>query len=137
MPRLGRAKILIALALCNCFYVLFILLLGRTRSNPKVDFPSSSEDESITQDTPVADSNAASSRDEVEVDVVVASLAKENTSWLHEYFPQWRKQIYIVNDPAAPLAVPQNKGRESMAYLTYVPCQIYHPANRRQSKDNP
>jgi Protein of unknown function (DUF3431) len=32
----------------------------------------------------------------------------------------WQNAIYHVNDPAAILHVPRNKGRESMAYLTFV-----------------
>lgn len=50
--------------------------------------------------------------------VVVASQASENASWLYEYFPDWEKNIYRVDDPSAPLTVPKNKGRESMVYLT-------------------
>ncbi|KAF2126795.1 hypothetical protein P153DRAFT_70073 [Dothidotthia symphoricarpi CBS 119687] len=52
--------------------------------------------------------------------VVVASQASENATWLDEYFPQWEKNIYRVDDPQAPLTVPKNKGRESMVYLTYI-----------------
>ncbi|KAH7385903.1 hypothetical protein BKA66DRAFT_415620 [Pyrenochaeta sp. MPI-SDFR-AT-0127] len=52
--------------------------------------------------------------------VVVASQASENATWLHQYFPDWEKNIYRVDDPNAPLTVPKNKGRESMVYLTYI-----------------
>lgn len=52
------------------------------------------------------------------VELVVASMKRQNTSWLVEFFPHWRKSIYIVDDQTAPLTVPTNKGRESMAYLT-------------------
>ncbi|KAK7948001.1 uncharacterized protein PG986_008887 [Apiospora aurea] len=34
--------------------------------------------------------------------------------------PAWRKRIYTVDDPHAPLTVPKNKGRESMVYLTHI-----------------
>jgi hypothetical protein len=50
--------------------------------------------------------------------VVVASQSSENATWLDEYFPEWEKNIYRVDDPNAPLTVPKNKGRESMVYLT-------------------
>lgn len=50
--------------------------------------------------------------------VVVASQASENATWLDEYFPQWEKNIYRVDNKSAPLTVPKNKGRESMVYLT-------------------
>jgi hypothetical protein len=52
--------------------------------------------------------------------VVVASQSSENATWLEEYFPEWEKNIYRVDDANAPLSVPKNKGRESMVYLTYV-----------------
>lgn len=54
-----------------------------------------------------------------DVELVVASMKHENTSWVGKYFPSWRKSIYTVDDPTAPLTVPKNKGRETMAYLTY------------------
>lgn len=54
--------------------------------------------------------------------VVVASQASENATWLNAYFPEWETNIYHVDDPNARLTVPINKGRESMVYLTYVPC---------------
>ena len=59
-----------------------------------------------------------------DVDLVVASMKHENTSWFETYFPRWRKRIYIVDDPTAPLMVSQNKGHESMVYLTYVYCLL-------------
>jgi hypothetical protein len=55
-----------------------------------------------------------------DVGLVVASMKHENSSWLSIYFPDWKKDIYVVDDPTAPLTVPKNKGRESMVYLTYV-----------------
>lgn len=52
--------------------------------------------------------------------VVVASQRTENATWLSTYFPDWEKNIYAVDDSTAELTVPENKGRESMVYLTYV-----------------
>lgn len=57
---------------------------------------------------------------EERVDVVVASMKKENTSWISAAFPQWTHRIYVVDDPDAALTVPMNKGHEVMVYLTYV-----------------
>lgn len=51
-------------------------------------------------------------------DMVVASMKQDNTSWLYEYFPEWHKSIYVVDDASADLTVAHNKGRESMVYLT-------------------
>lgn len=52
------------------------------------------------------------------VEMVIASLKRENITWLHDYLPTWPKNVYVVDDPSAPLTVPQNKGREAMVFLT-------------------
>ncbi|KAJ5146541.1 Lipase class 3 [Penicillium bovifimosum] len=52
--------------------------------------------------------------------MVVASMKHDDTSWLTEYFPDWPKSIYVVDDKHARLTVTRNKGRESMVYLTYI-----------------
>lgn len=52
------------------------------------------------------------------VELVVASVKSDNTSWINEYFPQYPANIYVTDDPNALLTVPRNKGRESAAYLT-------------------
>lgn len=52
--------------------------------------------------------------------LVVASKSSDNTSWLYTDSLPWQKKIYVVDDSHAALHVPQNKGRESMVYLTYV-----------------
>lgn len=51
-------------------------------------------------------------------DMVVASMKSDDTSWLAEYFQDWSRSIYVVDDKNAPLTVARNKGRESMVYLT-------------------
>lgn len=56
----------------------------------------------------------------IERDLVVASMTTDNTTWLFEFFPDWHKSIYVVDDKSAELTVEKNKGRESMVYLTYV-----------------
>jgi hypothetical protein len=50
--------------------------------------------------------------------LVVASMKKDDTSWLSENFPDWTQSIYVVDDKRAPLTVAENKGRESMVYLS-------------------
>lgn len=55
--------------------------------------------------------------------IVMASLESQDTSWVAEKLPDWQRAIYIV-DPSESssyeLTTPVNKGREAMAYLTYV-----------------
>ncbi|KAI1272517.1 hypothetical protein F5Y07DRAFT_379716 [Xylaria sp. FL0933] len=55
-----------------------------------------------------------------DLELVVASVKAEDTSWFHAYLPSWHKNIYVADDPSAPLTVPTNKGREAMVYLTYM-----------------
>lgn len=55
-----------------------------------------------------------------DVEIVIASMKKENVTWLHDYLPDWKKNIYVVDDPGAELSVPTNKGREAMVFLTWV-----------------
>ncbi|KAI9719858.1 MAG: hypothetical protein M1828_006079 [Chrysothrix sp. TS-e1954] len=35
-------------------------------------------------------------------------------------FPEWEANVFVMDDQQAPLHVPENKGHESMAYLTYI-----------------
>lgn len=51
-------------------------------------------------------------------EMVVASMMSDDTSWLEENFPEWSRSVYVVDNKRAPLTVAQNKGRESMVYLT-------------------
>ncbi|KAF2746682.1 hypothetical protein M011DRAFT_403778 [Sporormia fimetaria CBS 119925] len=66
--------------------------------------------------------NSITSNDPLEIDkeLVVASLARDDVEWLDTYFADWTKNVYVVDDASAPLTVPKNKGREAMAYLTYI-----------------
>ncbi|KAI0111169.1 hypothetical protein GGR51DRAFT_67879 [Nemania sp. FL0031] len=57
---------------------------------------------------------------DVELELVVASVKAENTSWIPALLPDWQTNIYVADDPGAPLTVPENKGREAMVYLTYI-----------------
>ncbi|KAM5362677.1 hypothetical protein ACJZ2D_012422 [Fusarium nematophilum] len=81
-----------------------------------------------------------------DVEMVVASMKHENVSWLHDYLPEWKKSIYVVDDNRAKLTVPTNKGREAMVFLTYIIDRydslpgnvIFHHAERFQwHNDNP
>lgn len=51
-------------------------------------------------------------------EIVVASIKSDDTTWLAEQLPDWRARIYVADDPDAEFAVPENKGHESMVYLT-------------------
>lgn len=52
------------------------------------------------------------------VEIVVASMKHEDTSWVQQHLPDWSHSIFIVDDSSAKLTVPKNKGREAMVYLT-------------------
>jgi hypothetical protein len=55
-----------------------------------------------------------------EKELVVASMHWDDVSWLDEFFGDWKKNVYVVNNASAELTVPKNKGREAMPFLTYV-----------------
>lgn len=55
-----------------------------------------------------------------EKELVIASVIGDNTSWVNEYFSDWKTNLYVANNPNATLTVPHNKGREAMVYLTYL-----------------
>ena len=99
-------------AAAPCIGLMYLLLLWRRREPVQLAYliPTESSTEHKNSNQP----------DKVKVDVVVASLAKEDTSWLYKYFPKWQKKIYVVDNKTAPLTVTENKGRETMAYLTCV-----------------
>ncbi|KAH6616911.1 hypothetical protein F5144DRAFT_377219 [Chaetomium tenue] len=52
--------------------------------------------------------------------IVVASLRREDTSWVHQHLPGWSRSVYVADDPSAEFTVPKNKGREAMVYLTHI-----------------
>ncbi|KAK5626672.1 hypothetical protein RRF57_002387 [Xylaria bambusicola] len=62
----------------------------------------------------------APSKSDHDLELVVASVKAEDKTWFHRYLPTWHKNIYVADDPLAPLTVPRNKGREAMVYLTYI-----------------
>ncbi|KAK5188338.1 hypothetical protein LTR47_011702 [Exophiala xenobiotica] len=58
--------------------------------------------------------------------IVIPALEKENVSWVFEDLPDWKHAIYTVNPSQPPgehsdmLTTPVNKGREALAYLSYI-----------------
>ena len=66
-----------------------------------------------------------------EKELVVASLSGDDTSWFHDFFETWTKNIYVVNEPAAPLTVAVNKGREAMPFFTYEMSRLSSLAARQ------
>jgi hypothetical protein len=58
--------------------------------------------------------------------VVIAKIKSENTTWVEELV-DWQHAIYHMDDPTSILHPPVNRGREAMAYLTFVSLQ--HPTS--------
>ncbi|MCJ1378664.1 hypothetical protein MMC17_001763 [Xylographa soralifera] len=56
--------------------------------------------------------------------LVVVSLKDENVDWLEGILPDWERNVYVVDGAAleagAKLRIPKNKGREGMAYLSFI-----------------
>ena len=119
--RAGAAQILIIVV------VLSLVLLYNLRSasgwasptGPGEDVDSSTATAVATSAVSVPSKTPLQSSPRREKELVVASLDSEDVSWLYNNITDWAKNIYVVNNPAANLTVPVNKGRESMAYLTY------------------
>lgn len=88
--------------------VIFLLVLFRDNILPSSGRP--------PIDTAKSQSSQRLGEDDVEM--VIASMKHENVSWLDDYLPEWRKNVYVVDDNKAKLTVPMNKGREAMVFLT-------------------
>ena len=61
--------------------------------------------------------------------LVIPKLAEEDTEWVERFLADdtlLTHAIYTVDDPNAPLTVPQNKGHEVMVYLTYIIDHYYN-----------
>ncbi|CAI7571653.1 unnamed protein product [Penicillium viridicatum] len=95
---------------------LYLLFFSTTESHVKTETSSYAEKHGSTKQPDELARPAVPRRK----DMVVASMKSDDTSWLSEYFPDWTKSIYVVDDKNAPLTVTRNKGRESMVYLTYI-----------------
>lgn len=52
--------------------------------------------------------------------IVMARLKSDDISWVYNELEGFNTSIYTVDDDLATPSVPQNKGREAMAYLTYI-----------------
>ncbi|GAM86233.1 hypothetical protein ANO11243_042450 [Dothideomycetidae sp. 11243] len=57
---------------------------------------------------------------QLDVDLVLASVKRTNTSWLDTALPSFHHKVYVVDDESAALTVPLNKGNEAMVYLTHI-----------------
>ena len=70
--------------------------------------------------TPIAAWTSAHPR----VELVVAAVKADDTSWIQEHLP-YPAHVYVADDPTAPLTVQKNIGHESNIYLTYdIPLSI-------------
>nr|BBI16191.1 hypothetical polyol transporter [Ramalina conduplicans] len=55
--------------------------------------------------------------------IVMARLEADDTGWVTEELADWQSAVYTVNpstEDSDTLRTPANKGREAMAYLTYI-----------------
>lgn len=52
--------------------------------------------------------------------LVVASMEKDETSWIHTHLSDWQVSRFVVDSESTHFTVPKNKGREAMVYLTYI-----------------
>lgn len=105
----GRQRTnLLVFVCCAVFLFIFygdVLFPTGRRQTPNIHVPSDEPVEVLGEDS---------------VELVVASMTKENVTWLDNYLTHWKKSIYVVDNPKSALTVPVNKGREAMVFLTYV-----------------
>lgn len=52
--------------------------------------------------------------------LVIAKTKDEDVDWIKQHLPDQKTDIYVVNDPTAPLHPPKNKGHEVMVYLSWI-----------------
>jgi hypothetical protein len=52
--------------------------------------------------------------------VVMARMSNEDVSWVYKELTEFNYSIYTMDNNSADYYVPQNKGREAMAYVTYI-----------------
>lgn len=118
---LRAVRILAILASLGCIFVPLRLLYSQQRAGFSSAHQYQTRPGSLIPDIATLKPNSTPYKAiELGLELVVASLKSENTSWVHEYLPDWPASIYVVDDPDAPLTVPKNKGNEAMVYLTYV-----------------
>ncbi|GAP86670.1 hypothetical protein SAMD00023353_2000600 [Rosellinia necatrix] len=136
-PR-SRRRLLIATFVATALFLFFALRtpdaltgqLARPRPNPNPSRPGQTiddDDDDVRSSSNKNDDSgkknaaaAAAAAEDRELELVVASVKAENTSWFDTYLPEWHKNVYVADDPGAALTVPRNKGREAMVYLTYL-----------------
>lgn len=52
--------------------------------------------------------------------LVMGRLKTEDIAWIEQDLPNLQTAIYVVDNDAAALRIPKNKGHEAMVYLTYI-----------------
>ncbi|KAL9116138.1 MAG: hypothetical protein Q9227_000507 [Pyrenula ochraceoflavens] len=94
----------------------------RTSTTATSGLPSASPDLEQVESSPPVGNDRVTSESSVsdEKTVVMAVLESENATWAERQLPDWQNAIYHVEDPHAYYHVPMNKGKEAMAYLTFI-----------------
>ncbi|KAK8197688.1 uncharacterized protein BKA78DRAFT_82585 [Phyllosticta capitalensis] len=83
----------------------------------ETDGESGGDIEETEDDEDILDEIVESMPDKI---VVMAKTHTDDTSWVGEELTDWQAAIYSVDDEDAVLKTPMNKGKEAMAYLTYI-----------------
>lgn len=116
--RRNREKaILVTIFIIGALYFLFFAKTSEHRKYVSQN-PVSYEGSQRSSHSGQASPSSVPKSQTLEKDLVVASMMKDDVSWLYDNFPEWHKSIYVVDDKQAKLTVDLNKGRESMVYLT-------------------
>lgn len=135
-PQTARLRLLLALAGCIVISLLFVY--HQNANQLELLDPGSPSGAVDAENAP-----SSATTNQISVDLVVASTSKDDTAWLDSLggnLKDWRKLVYVVDNPNSYPRVPANKGRESMPYLTYIidhydelaEVVIFHHSNRYQ-----
>lgn len=115
--------------------LLFVLLVSRDHYYASILAASDGNNHIVEVDLPPPPPEPVAQQQQQQeyrsdVELVVASTAQEDTSWIARYLPEWRAHRYVVDSSSASsssssasgstLKVPANKGHEAMVYLTHI-----------------
>lgn len=118
MTRHPLNSIRVRVAITCSLATIILIWLVRSRYNESGEIDVNLDDVSFFNSTNTTKGHANLN----EVELVVSSVSKTDTSWISENVPHYPANIYVADDPAAALTVAKNKGHESTVYLTYVFC---------------
>lgn len=118
--RLSPRRILCVL---GAFAIFSLILMVKSKPSwstqlPDNELSSDAEPHHQTSTSSAANSVTSGTNNIPRNSFVVASKKGDDTTWIDQHLSDWNLVRYMVDDHEAQYTVPENKGRESMVYLT-------------------